>query len=84
LIKTATKKLPAKIFLPTLLEIWSSLKAGENAGRIEVFCGVVGRCFQHAERSVVMEHLRAAFGMFLEAFDAVADQEKVQCLLLGW
>jgi len=78
LIKTATKKVPAKIILPTLLEIWSTLKSGGNAGRIEVFYGVVGRCFQHAERNIVMEHLRAAFGMFLEAFEVVADQEMVQ------
>lgn len=100
LAKSLAKRVPSKVLVPTLLDIWQQLaQSKQMVSLIETFChfnshinshqakisayfDVLGRALQHADRPIVLEHLRPAFKIFLEALDVVKADHDVKSILI--
>ncbi|KAF8797612.1 hypothetical protein BYT27DRAFT_7204423 [Phlegmacium glaucopus] len=78
LVKSIAKRIPSKVLLPTLVEIWLTVQPSGQSTRISAYFEVVARALQHADRSTVMEHLRSYFKNFLEALDFGHVDEKAE------
>ncbi|KJA17838.1 hypothetical protein HYPSUDRAFT_191636 [Hypholoma sublateritium FD-334 SS-4] len=83
LAKSLAKRAPAKVLLPTLLEMWQSLQSSRQMSKISAYFEVVTRALQHADRATVLSHLRASFKIFLEALDIVRVDEKAQSSVIA-
>ncbi|KAJ3784963.1 armadillo-type protein [Lentinula aff. detonsa] len=65
------KKVPAKVLLPTMCDMWRSLQIVPNMGALVGYFDLLKRSLRSATRPVVQEHLRAVFNVFLEVFGVV-------------
>ncbi|CAA7262090.1 unnamed protein product [Cyclocybe aegerita] len=83
LTKALTKRTPSQTVLPAVFEIWTRLLTSKNLTQISAYFEVVGRTLQHAERPTVLEHLRTAFKIFLEALDIVKVDELAEIRVIS-
>ncbi|KAJ3515006.1 hypothetical protein NLJ89_g2035 [Agrocybe chaxingu] len=83
LTKALTKRTPAKTVVPAVFEIWNRLATSKNLTQISAYFEFVGRALQHAERPTVLEHLRTAFKIFLEALDVVKADELAETRVIS-
>ncbi|PPR01672.1 hypothetical protein CVT24_001501 [Panaeolus cyanescens] len=78
LIKAISKRIPGKVLLPTILDMWSATGSSANMLKIAAFFEVIARTLQHADRPSVLENLRTIFKVFLEALDIVKVDEMAE------
>ncbi|KAF9553866.1 hypothetical protein CPC08DRAFT_672807 [Agrocybe pediades] len=71
LTKSLAKRTPAKVLVPTLVEMWQSAQFSGNLNKTSAYFDVLARVLQHSDRPTVLEYLRASFKIFLEALDIV-------------
>ncbi|PPQ90282.1 hypothetical protein CVT25_013107 [Psilocybe cyanescens] len=83
LIKALAKRIPAKVLIPTLLDMWQPLQTSGKLARISAYFHVLGRALQHADRPIVLEHLRTSFKIFLEALDVVKVDIEVETRVIS-
>ncbi|KDR78387.1 hypothetical protein GALMADRAFT_245550 [Galerina marginata CBS 339.88] len=69
--KSLAKRTPAKVLIPALLEMWPALHSSVKLTKISAYFDVLARVLSRADRPTVLEYLRAAFKIFLEALDIV-------------
>ncbi|TFK37695.1 hypothetical protein BDQ12DRAFT_685121 [Crucibulum laeve] len=70
LMKAVTKRIPSKVLLHALVELWSSTKTSHIESLVAYF-EVLTRALRNAARPVVLEHLRILFRVFVDALDII-------------
>ncbi|KAF8966928.1 armadillo-type protein [Flammula alnicola] len=83
LAKSLAKRTPAKVLLPTLLDMWQPLQSSRNLAKISAYFEVLSRALQHADRPTVLEYLRISFKNFLEALDIVKINDEAQSRVIS-
>ncbi|KIY65181.1 hypothetical protein CYLTODRAFT_357230 [Cylindrobasidium torrendii FP15055 ss-10] len=70
IVKAATKQVPPKVVIPTLVSMWSGqIKLDVSAESRGEFFEIVRRALRTSPKAIVQENLRALFNVFLEALD---------------
>lgn len=82
LMKSVAKRIPAKILLPTLLELWAPLEATVTV-RIEAYFDLLARALRNADRASISEHLRALSKVFLVALSIVKEDIQGQTFVIA-
>ncbi|EAU87657.2 hypothetical protein CC1G_09118 [Coprinopsis cinerea okayama7 len=83
LIKSVTKRVPAKILLPTLLDMWPPVQNPLNLDRMAAYFELVFRSLHNADRAAVLEHLRPVFKLFLEALGYAVPDHKLEANIIS-
>ncbi|KAF9480276.1 hypothetical protein BDN70DRAFT_905831 [Pholiota conissans] len=76
LAKSLAKRAPAKVLLPTLLDMWEPLQPARNLAKISA-------TLHHADRPTVLANLRSSFKVFLAALDIVKVDDKAQSRVIA-
>ncbi|ESK96722.1 u3 small nucleolar RNA-associated protein 10 [Moniliophthora roreri MCA 2997] len=75
LVKSITKRAPAKVLLPTVCDLWSGIERASQTDVLNGYLDILKRSVRHAARTTVQEHLRALFNVFLAAFEVTKSQD---------
>ncbi|KAF8999772.1 hypothetical protein BDQ17DRAFT_1360346 [Cyathus striatus] len=68
LMKAMSKKIPAKVLLPSSMQAWTS-KPTTNANRISAYFEFFLRVLRNTPRPVIQEHLRGIFKVVFDSLD---------------
>ncbi|KDQ16943.1 hypothetical protein BOTBODRAFT_144298 [Botryobasidium botryosum FD-172 SS1] len=66
------ERIPARLLLPSLVQLWDDLSSNTSSqtlGVLPPYFRLLGDALEHAARPDIMEHLKAIFRVFLEAFE---------------
>ncbi|KAH6904492.1 hypothetical protein BKA70DRAFT_1373519 [Coprinopsis sp. MPI-PUGE-AT-0042] len=83
LIKAITKRVPSKILIPTLLEMWPPVQNPLNLDHMAAFFDLVFRALHGADRSSVLEQLRPLFKMFIEGLGFASPEHGVETSIIS-
>ncbi|KAF9451337.1 hypothetical protein P691DRAFT_663457 [Macrolepiota fuliginosa MF-IS2] len=71
LMKAITKKVPTKVLLPGMIDIWAIASSSRNLDRITAYSDLLARTLRHAPRASALEQTRSLSKIFLEALDII-------------
>ncbi|KAG6836982.1 hypothetical protein H0H93_016935 [Arthromyces matolae] len=68
-VKVLAKRAPSNVLLPALIDLWGSFPASLRMEMFIPYFDVLARSLRSGVRTAILEHLRALFKLFLEAYD---------------
>ncbi|KAF6750908.1 armadillo-type protein [Ephemerocybe angulata] len=78
LVKALTKRISAKVLLPSILDLWSKLQVSPNDRELAVFFEIVSRTLRSADRPAILETLRALFKMFVDGLTILKPGQEME------
>ncbi|KAF6741372.1 hypothetical protein DFP72DRAFT_995311 [Ephemerocybe angulata] len=78
LVKALTKRISAKVLLPSVLDLWSKLQVSPNDRELAVFFEIVSRTLRSADRPAILETLRALFKMFVDGLTILKPGQEME------